>query len=532
MPSSQDVDSASPGTLPERSWGALLRALAEVECVSPDGCLVLYAVRDESRALLDFECVFSNAAMARLPRGRGGLLPGQCLLKRYSSARAQSYFAVLRQVVETRQPCLMEVSPPGVKDHWLRVCLTPFEDGVLVRCQDVTSSKRLEQERDALLTRLEKLSMSGQLATGVGHEINNPLAFVAGNLHVALEHLAGLKDEGASPLVERLREPVQALEEARQGAERIRSIVQDLRTLARADGAALEPVDVHAALEFSVSLAMSQLRYRARVERQYGELPPVRANEAKLGQVFLNLLINAAQAIPETDGVEHRVSLVTRREGDRVVVEVRDTGLGMAPEVLSRIFEPYFTTKAPGEGLGLGLPICLGIMRSMSGGLAAESTVGQGSTFRVTLPVYEGEARLVAASAPVPARRDAPVRKRVLIIDDEPGIGSVLRRLLGRVHEVVVLSRGLDALELLEKDDGFDRIFCDLMMADLTGMQLHARLSRSRPEVLSRFVYMTGGGFTESAREFLRRVTEPRIDKPFDTDAIRALVADAPPRSE
>jgi DNA-binding NtrC family response regulator len=125
---------------------------------------------------------------------------------------------------------------------------------------------------------------------------------------------------------------------------------------------------------------------------------------------------------------------------------------------------------------------------------------------------------------------DVQARKRVLVIDDEPGIGSVMKRILGRVHEVVVVQSGREALALLEKDDGFDRVFCDLMMADLTGMDLHARLTERRSECLSRFVFMTGGGFTDRARAFLKDVAAPRIDKPFEAEVIRTLVAQAPPR--
>ena len=526
-----------PSPTSEGVGEALVSALAEAEHLSPDGCLLLRSVRDDTGALVDFECRYANDSVARLLRWRHGALLGQRLLVHYDSARARSHVAVLRQVVETGQPCVLEVSAPGARDQWLRVCFTRFQDGVLARYQDLSSVKTPEKEREArpgptgaTPGQTEALSLAAQLVAGMGHEINNPLAFVAGNLHVALEQLAGVAREAEPAVAERLREPVQALEEARQGAERIRAIVKDLRTLARAETTGLAPVDVHAALEFSLTLAMPQLRYRARIERHYGEVPAVRANESKLGQVFLNLLVNAAQALPPDEPSRQLISLSTRREGDRVIVEVRDTGLGMTPEVRARIFDPFFTTKARGEGLGLGLAMCLGMVRVMRGELTVDSTPGQGSTFRVALPISD-DTRGVAPAAPVGERLDQPARKRVLIIDDEPGIGAVLRRILGRVHDVVVVGSGLAALELLEQDQDFDRVFCDLMMSGLTGMQLHARLSHSRPELLPRFVFMSGDVFTESAREFLGRVDAPRIDKPFDTALVRALVACAPPRT-
>jgi signal transduction histidine kinase/ActR/RegA family two-component response regulator len=547
--------SASPAR-PEGDGNALLSALAEVERASPDGCLVLRSVRDETGAITDFEWVFTNAAADRMLSAIAGPLLGQRMLRLYPSPRARAYFSVLRQVVESGQSCVLEISLPDGQESWLRTTLTCFQDGLVVRVQDISPSKRSERERDSLLVQehtgrleaealarqragelsaarekliqTEKLTVAGQLAAGVGHEINNPLAFVTGNLHVALEQLTGVERELGPAVAERLRETVQALEDARRGAERIRTIVKDLRTLARADETRLGPVDVHAALEFSVSLAMPHLRHRARVERHYGAVPKVRANEARLGQVFLNLLVNAAQAIPEGEATHHSVMLLTRREGARVVVEVRDSGVGMGPEVLTRIFEPFFTTKSQGDGMGLGLSICLGIIHSMEGELKVESEPGRGSTFRVTLPVCEEQG--ASPSAPSRTVADVQARKRVLVVDDEPGIGSVMKRILGRVHEVVVLQSGREALALLEKDDGFDRVFCDLMMADLTGMDLHARLAERRSECLSRFVFMTGGGFTPRAHAFLKDVSAARIDKPFEAEVIRALVAQAPPR--
>ncbi|WP_309889005.1 ATP-binding protein [Archangium sp.] len=546
-----------PFAAPEAKGDALLSALAEVERASPDGCTVMRAVRDGAGVLVDFEWVFANAPAERLLMSRsGGKVLGRRMLELFPETVHRGQFPLFRQVLETGQPCVLELTLPDVEELWLRLSVSRFQDGVLVRLQDISPIKHSERERDSQLVlehsgrleaealarqqagelsaarekliQSERLTVAGQLAAGVGHEINNPLAFVMGNLHVALEQLAAVAREEGTTVADRLREPLHALEDARRGAERIRVIVKDLRTLARADDTRLGPVDVHAALEFSVALAMPHLRHRAQVERRYGAVPPVRANESRLGQVFLNLLVNAAQAIPEGDATRHRVTLVTRREGDSVVVEVSDTGSGMSPEVLSRIFEPFFSTKSRSEGMGLGLSICLGIIHSMEGELKAESEPGRGSTFRVTLKM--SEVQVVSSHASARTVADVQARKRVLVVDDEPGIGSVMRRILGRVHDVVVLQSGRDALALLREDDGFDRVFCDLMMADLTGMDLYERLAEARSECLSRFVFMTGGGFTERARKFLATVSTPRIDKPFEPEVIRALVAQAPMR--
>jgi PAS domain S-box-containing protein len=438
--------------------------------------------------------------------------------------------------------------------RWHEVHAWCSNGNLSVFASDITAKKRAEAERDMLLERehsgrleaealvaertqelvaarerlvqSEKLAMAGQLAAGVGHEINNPLSYVTGNLQFALEQLEHLSSHPGD--TEALRESLEALREAREGAERIRVTVRDLQTFARADEPHLSPVDVHAALEFGLSMAMPHLRYRAQVERHYGGVPTVMAHEARLAQVFLQLLVNAAHAIPEGDAARHRVVLTTRTEGAWVVVEVTDTGHGMSPEVLARAFEPFFTTRPVGGGTGLGLSTALGLVRSMRGELTATSAPGQGSTFRVRLPTTDAAALLPSSPEAV---EEPATRKRVLVVDDEPQLTSVLRRVLGRQHEVVSVHSGREALELLARDDAFDRVFCDLMMGDLTGMDVYDVLLRRQPELLSRFVFMTGGGFTERARAFLQSVPLPRIEKPFEPGTLRALVEGAPPRA-
>src|SRR5512140_1421020 len=177
-------------------------------------------------------------------------------------------------------------------------------------------------------------------------------------------------------------------------AERIRDIVRDLRTFARGNPDTIGPVDVKATLEFSISMATPQLRQRAQLVRKYERASPVMGNESRLGQVFLNLLVNAAQAIPEGKVAQNAVTVALREGGQGwVLVEVSDTGSGIAAENLSRIFEPFFTTKPLGVGTGLGLSVCHGIITGLGGKIEVESALGKGTTFRVRLP-----------AAPLPAQ--------------------------------------------------------------------------------------------------------------------------------
>ncbi len=535
----------------------LLRALMEIERRNPESCVVLRAVRDTSGHIVDFTWLFLNPTAMNIMRLPPEQLLGQSLTKTSPGSLLHKRLDDYRRVVETGVPCYLEVRFPEGSDSWFSITVTKFRDGILSRPLNITHIKRTEAERDALLARehtarleaealaqqrarellaaqeklvmTEKLAVAGQLAAGVGHEINNPLSFLMSNLHFMGEQLDALVSEADASTADHLQEMRQALVEADRGAERIRTIVKDLRTFARADEVRLGPVDVHAALDFSLSMAMPHIRHRAQVVRQYGQLPPVWGNEAKLGQVFLNLIVNAAQAIPEGAVMEHRITLSTWVEQGQAIVEVGDTGKGMSSEVKERIFEPFFTTKKTGEGMGLGLSICLSIIRSLQGELSVTSVPGQGSTFRVVLPL--GEALAVQPPAPAPVRPESAQRKRVLVIDDEMGITSAIRRILGRAHEVVITHSGREALEVLEKDERFDRIFCDLMMADMTGMDLYARLTERNASCLSRFVFMTGGSFTEQARTFLQQVSVPHVDKPFEPEHLRRLVAEVPPGS-
>jgi PAS domain S-box-containing protein len=259
---------------------------------------------------------------------------------------------------------------------------------------DVTERKAMQ----AQLVVSDRLAAVGTLAAGVAHEINNPLAFVLSNLSFLAGELQGVSRELPPG---RTAEMEEVLREASDGAHRVRQIVRDLRTFSRGDDEVATAVNVQAVLESAITMARGELRMRAQIVREYREVPLVEGNEGRFGQVFLNLLINAAQAIPPGKPDQHEVRLVLRHSGDRVIVEVKDTGVGMAPEVRARIFDPFFTTKPVGEGTGLGLSICHGIVTGFGGEITVESEEGRGSTFRVVLPVAQRGREVPLASSPM-----------------------------------------------------------------------------------------------------------------------------------
>jgi CheY-like chemotaxis protein len=283
-----------------------------------------------------------------------------------------------------------------------------------------------------------------------------------------------------------------------------------------------------------VNLAWNDIRHRARLVKEYGETPLVLANEARLGQVFLNLLVNAAQALQVGGAEDNVIRVITSSADGHVTVEVRDTGPGISPEHLARIFDPFFTTKPVGVGTGLGLWICQGIVSSLGGQISAENGPGGGAVFRVTLPANAaatGEAEATAPAQPLP--RTGTPRLRVLVVDDEAAIGRTLAIGLADEFDVTTATSGREGLERLSEGDRFDVVLCDLMMPDVSGMDLYDRVAEASARLGSRFVFVTGGAFTERARAFVQRVSALVLEKPFDLTRLSAVLRDRgrePPR--
>jgi signal transduction histidine kinase len=370
---------------------------------------------------------------------------------------------------------------------------------------DITERKELH----ARLAMSERLAALGKLAASVGHEISNPLTYVVLNLRRIDDELARANLTGIRPLVE----------QAREGIDRVRGVVSDLQALSRVPEDRLTAVNPLAVIEQCLKIADHELSHRARIIRDLAPVPQVSGNESRLVQLFLNLIVNAAQAIPEGDVERHWVRVASRTSDDgRVVIEIGDSGVGIGPDKIERIFEPFFTTKREGDGIGLGLAIARSIVLSMRGEIGVDSAVGRGTTFRVTLPA----STLVPAPAIARERVPAPATRplRILVIDDEAGIGRIVQSLLDE-HDVVVATSADAALARLRVGERFDRILCDLMMPQVTGMDFFGLIA---PELRSTIVFVTGGAFTERARAFLAGIPNRVLRKPFDLDELTALL--------
>jgi PAS domain S-box-containing protein len=414
------------------------------------------------------------------------------------------------------------------EEHTVEISSIPIEyqggPAVLAFARDVTERKRLEIK----LLEADRLTALGVLSAGVAHEINNPLAYVLLNLEYLKRELPKVANDPA-----RIESLMVRVQDACHGADRVASIVRDLRTFARGEESARQPVSLEAVIEAAVNIAYPEVRMRARLERRYQTVPAVDGNAGRLEQVFLNLLLNAAQAFTEDSEVaDNLIRVSLRPEGNQVVAEVSDNGPGIPTELLGRIFDPFFTTKPVGVGTGLGLPICRGIVQTHGGEITVDSKLGAGASFTLSFPASKLSPILPRKSDRSPQETTAHERGRVLVVDDESVVAHTLKVLLQGEHDLVVAESGAEALELLEKEpgrDAYDAILCDLMMPGMTGMELFEVLRREHPELVSRVVFMTGGVSMLRVSEFLESVPNAKFEKPFDIAELRrtlhALVA-------
>jgi CheY-like chemotaxis protein/two-component sensor histidine kinase len=313
------------------------------------------------------------------------------------------------------------------------------------------------------------------------------------------------------------------LKEAQEAAERVRVIARDLNLFSRREQDTPGFVDVQRLLDSSLRMSRNELRHRARVVKHYEPVPPVYTNEARLGQVFVNLLVNAAQAIAEGRADDNEVRVSTRVDDHgNVVVDISDTGGGISPELLERVFDPFFTTKPLGQGTGLGLAICRRIVSEMGGSITVSSTLGRGSTFTVALPMT------AASDEPRAPKEDAlskaSKRGKVLVIDDEALVRTYVTRALDDDHEVVAEASAKNALARVRRGARFDAIICDVMMPDVTGIDFYEQVSRLAPEQGARVIFLTGGAFSSRARRFLETTVNPVIEKPFEPTNLRSVV--------
>lgn len=401
------------------------------------------------------------------------------------------------------------------------------ENGVVVAIEGVLADVSAEHVARTRLVQRDRLVTLGMLAAGVAHEINNPAAFLLLGVDRVERLLAGpgvsLDDderESAAGLVRDLRDSI----------KRIVHITRDLRLFAsppRPMPGGLAIVDVNRTIESALTLTRGQITERAKIVCDLGDVPPVLMPDGRLGQVLVNLLVNASQAIPKTFPSDHAISVSTRSDGKTVDIEVCDTGVGIPPENLPRIWFPFFTTKSADVGMGLGLSISREIVERARGTITAESPVPgsnppRGSRFVISLPAVGAP-----LSEPTPAAEPGPggssARASVLLVDDEVALARAWASEISGAHDVKVVDGAPAALAELAVRR-YDVILCDLRMPGMTGDELYAKVNETDPAQASRFVFMTGVGFGAGIERFLASSGRPVLEKPFTTEVVLAAI--------
>jgi PAS domain S-box-containing protein len=392
-------------------------------------------------------------------------------------------------------------------------------------CRDITEREQIERQ----LATAERLASLGALAGGITHEVKNPLTYALGGLSAAAEDIAACRESlqrldrelGAALGEGRAREILarsgieagaldrvaERLSEARHGAERVHGIVDGLRRFGPMGSAGEADIDLRELLDSVIHMAEAELRYRARVVRAYGRTPPVCGQEPLMRQLFLHVLVSVARGIPEGAYRDHEIRIATTALGEEVQVEIS---------------EPIVQARRSLQQ-DLDLSVTRYLVAAHRGAFELRDRDG-GAVLAIRLPCARPEARQPRRTR-TPSQSGRPQKRaRILVVDDEPLIRSMLRRMLGRAHQVSEASSGMEALDILQGGASFDAIFCDLMMPELTGMDVFEWLEENRPELVACTAFVTGGAFTERGEEFLGRCTRPVLGKPFDRHGLSALL--------
>jgi len=521
---------------------------------------LLEALPDALAVLRDGRVVFGNQALLRVMGvASGALLRETALSDRAASERDGE---VMRRLEELgrNQVCSDEVRfrlPGGVIGTFVATALPIVfddEDAVCVVASDVTDVRAMQ----ASLAHSDRLARIGSLAAGVAHEINNPLTYIMHGLD-DVKHAIREQDRRSRALVGALSarfggEEVERIakeagwdrqagdgrselelrvREVFEGSRRIRDIVAELRSLAQAEHEdRRRPLDLAEICRGAAKLASHQVRHNATVELELEAVPEVFGNEGRLAQVLINLLINAGQALGENDrGV---VRLTTRARAGRVLVEVQDNGPGIPADHLQQLCEPFFTTKPPGEGSGLGLWICRRIIEGHGGSIAVANRPEGGATFTIDLPPWDGAESGEEASWSTWNRTvESSETGTLLLVEDEDLVRRSLTRRLSRQHDVIDVASVDEAIAVLAGDAPVDAVLCDLMLGGRTGAELYRWIEENAPHLTHRFVVVSGGAVTREAREFINSGVVRVVAKPVDPNDLDAAVQDVlAPRAE
>ena len=407
----------------------------------------------------------------------------------------------------------------GANDYLLKSNLTRLPVAVERALGEAEQKRDRAAVREQLVV-AERMATVGSLAAGLVHEINNPLSALLFNLEYIADSLARESGGGGLTAAE-VRGLQQPLGEAREACALVMAIAADVKMFARRVEPQHQAVSLAEVVDSAARLARVEMRRRARFVREFAEVPLVRGDRARLAQVFLNLILNAAQAIPEGRPDANRIRAMLRPAGPgKVVLEISDTGSGIPPEVQARLQRNVPVTTKGEKGTGLGLTICRRILDDLGGSLEMESEPGKGTTVRVYLPAERERVAVSPPEAAVPSQRSS-----ILVVDDDPMILRAIERALLPRHDPTCVQHPRDALALIGRPDlRFDAVVCDLLLPGMSGMDFHAELEQLAPRLAAATLFLTNVGYSERARSFLSSHPQAFLEKPFQTDQLLRAV--------
>jgi signal transduction histidine kinase/CheY-like chemotaxis protein len=375
-------------------------------------------------------------------------------------------------------------------------------------------------EMQARVVRTERAASMGSLAAGMAHEINNPLTYVIGNLELLKTYLANQLE--ANP--PRVRSEIDAmLSEAIEGSYRVAGLVRDLKTFSHINEEETGAVNLAQVIDRASKMVAHEIKHRAQLEIECPESIEVLGNPGRVLQVVINLLSNAAHSVEPGSAKDNRIRVSAKNSEGRVLLRIADTGSGIGPDLRERIFEPFFTTKAVGFGTGMGLSITRNVLHSMGGEINLEYSSPDGTAFVVALPPSENlRGKGARDLVPGQALSASKPELKLLIVDDEEQVLSYLAASLPH-HRTEIESDGRRAIRMAAEGD-FDVILCDLMMPQVTGMEIYAALQEINPSVANRLIFMTGGAFVQEAVDFLTGFSGRWVEKPIELAELESRI--------
>lgn len=527
--------------------------LEELSADIAHGIWALRTNEEKQRSLLRFETLFRNSInpIFRLDRNFKMIEANNSFysyLKGKPEPESSINAYIQNSDLDRFKECLEKDTTPFEIDFLFEgdvrnflVSAAPFncgeENGWYCIVQDLTERKRME----ALLAQTDRLSSMGMLAAGVAHEINNPLSYIIYNLttlkeeipeilNIIGEYIRSEETPDVEKYCQRIKRIVttesigdinERLKDSLDGVNKIKDISRGLGTFSKVDSSDLTQMGVNHVIDSAINMAYNEIKYRARIEKNYQSCQSVKASEGRLSQVILNLVINAAHSIPEGHASRNLIRVASWDSEKSVFIEVTDTGSGIEKDKLKRIFEPFYTTKPRGLGSGLGLYISKDIIEKFNGSISVISSPGSGTSFLIELPAIH-EIQVVKGKTSESKLLVSRTLK-ILIIDDEAIIRTLLKRML-KEHNTNEAASGTHAIQILNSDSEYDLIFCDMMMPQMSGVEFHEWIMIEKPHLASRIIFISGGIFSSRVQEYLQINNLRRLNKPFDSDSISEII--------